>query len=152
LASLDLDLLVLGDCRILRPHVFEVPRYGTINVHPGYLPIVRGNTPYIWALLYDLPQGCSVHFLDKGVDSGPVIDRVKLDLSSIHDYKDLLKQINKLCAVLIVDALTVFVKTCTIKAVDQQELLEIGQKINTFRLAPSDVRSLAVAKIALINE
>lgn len=147
LDGMNVDLIVLGDCRVLRSKVFSMSRIGTINVHPGYLPLVRGNTPYIWASVNDLPQGCSIHFLDEGVDSGPLIDRREIDMSSVEDFKDLLRKINELCAELIVAALAEYESSGAIKSIEQHELLEERQKVNTFRLAPIEVRLAAIEKI-----
>ena len=56
LKEFSLDVIVLGDTRIIRSPMLAIPRIGIINVHPGYLPDVRGNNPYIWAVYHDLPS------------------------------------------------------------------------------------------------
>jgi methionyl-tRNA formyltransferase len=105
LRRLALDLVVLGDTRILEPATLAIPREGTINVHPGWLPEVRGNNPYVWALVHDLPMGCSCHFLDESIDTGPLVRRRRLAVTRQHDFGRLLADVNRLCSELIVEVL-----------------------------------------------
>jgi phosphoribosylglycinamide formyltransferase-1 len=49
-------------------------RYTAINVHPSLLPAFAGTTPIEDALAAGVAEtGVTVHFVDEGVDSGPVI-------------------------------------------------------------------------------
>ena len=49
-------------------------RYTAINVHPSLLPAFPGTTPIEDALVAGVAEtGVTVHFVDEGVDSGPVI-------------------------------------------------------------------------------
>lgn len=70
--------VILGNTRIVTPVMLaEVPG-GFVNVHPGLLPGVRGAFPQCWSILEDEPVGCSCHFLDEGVDTGPIISRTRV--------------------------------------------------------------------------
>lgn len=101
----DLDLVILGDTRIIKDNIRKIPKIGIINSHPGYLPDVKGNNPYIWAIIHNLPQGCSIHFIDETVDTGDVILREKIDMQSCNSYQQLMQKINDLCASLMVKAM-----------------------------------------------
>jgi len=147
LAKADLDLIVLGDCRIIKPDIFTIPRVGTINVHPGYLPTVRGNTPYIWATVKNLPQGCTAHFIDQGIDTGPIISRKLLDPEEIISYEILIKLIGKLCTELIVDVLKDFRNQGKLVRSLQDELMN-NDKSHYFKLASANVKELAIKMIA----
>jgi methionyl-tRNA formyltransferase len=51
-----------------------IPRDGALNVHPSLLPRHRGTAPLIWALVEgDAHTGVTVHHIDAGVDTGPVV-------------------------------------------------------------------------------
>lgn len=142
------DLIILGDCRIIKPNVFKIARLGTINVHPGYLPVVRGNTPYIWALYHSLPQGCSAHFIDEGIDTGPIIRREIINTDNISSYKELLIRLNNLCSEIIVDVLKSYKNTGIINSINQQDLLKKGDlKVHYFTLAPKEIKLKAIEKI-----
>lgn len=74
----EIDLLLLGQSGILPEPALAAPRIGTLNAHPGILPEYRGVDCPAWALLrreFD-KVGCSAHWVDAGVDTGPILRRV----------------------------------------------------------------------------
>jgi peptidoglycan/xylan/chitin deacetylase (PgdA/CDA1 family)/folate-dependent phosphoribosylglycinamide formyltransferase PurN len=65
--------IVLGT-RILKPAIFTVPAMGCINLHKGKVPEYRGMPPGFWELFDGASEaGVTVHFVDKGLDTGDVI-------------------------------------------------------------------------------
>jgi phosphoribosylglycinamide formyltransferase-1 len=61
-----------GYMHLLTPAFLE--RFRAINVHPSLLPAFPGMDAVAQALAAGVPAtGVSIHFLDEGVDSGPVI-------------------------------------------------------------------------------
>lgn len=44
-----------------------------LNVHPSLLPWNRGSCPNVWPLLDGSPAGVSIHWMDAGIDTGPVV-------------------------------------------------------------------------------
>lgn len=61
-----------GYMQLLTPAFLE--RHTAINVHPSLLPEFPGTTPIEDALAAGVAEtGVTVHFVDEGVDSGPVI-------------------------------------------------------------------------------
>ncbi|MFJ4132560.1 diaminobutyrate--2-oxoglutarate transaminase [Pseudomonas cyclaminis] len=97
-------LILLGDSRIIRPHLIHALKIGIINVHPGLLPEERGNNPYVWAVLEGIQQGVTVHFIDEGIDTGPVLSREIL-VDTPKDYPSLVKSLNTLCGQALVSVL-----------------------------------------------
>ena len=69
------DLIVLaGFMRILRGEFLRVFAHRVVNVHPSLLPAFPGLEGWRQALEYGVKiTGCTVHFLDQGVDTGPII-------------------------------------------------------------------------------
>jgi methionyl-tRNA formyltransferase len=58
---------------IFKPHILALARLGAFNVHPGVLPGYAGVMAPLRALWGAEPRlGCTVHQLDKGIDTGPV--------------------------------------------------------------------------------
>ncbi|WP_240905371.1 methionyl-tRNA formyltransferase [Bordetella hinzii] len=69
-------LLVHSYSMILRPEVLELVDYDALNVHAALLPRNRGPNPIQWAMIHDEPaSGVSLHYLDEGLDTGPVVAR-----------------------------------------------------------------------------
>jgi hypothetical protein len=76
LRALDPDVVVLGGgMSILSREVLAIPRHGTINVHAGLVPWIRGNGAVVGAILRGVAVGVSVHYCTPLADAGPVIDR-----------------------------------------------------------------------------
>ena len=49
-----------------------------INVHTGFLPYGRGAMPNVWAIIDRVPAGVSIHFVDEGIDTGPIIAQFEI--------------------------------------------------------------------------
>lgn len=61
---------------ILKPAMLELFPRGVVNVHPGYLPYNRGRNAQVWGIIDGTPVGATLHYMDEGVDTGPIIERV----------------------------------------------------------------------------
>lgn len=69
------DLVILGGSKILRGHIIQILKIGILNAHPGLLPKYRGVDVIPWAILNDDEVGVTVHFVDRGVDTGQICVR-----------------------------------------------------------------------------
>ncbi len=75
LASREWDVFVVASYgKILPKSLLEIPRLGTLNMHPSLLPRLRGPSPIRSAILNDEQSvGVSVILLDELMDHGPII-------------------------------------------------------------------------------
>jgi methionyl-tRNA formyltransferase len=70
--------VVVAYGHILRPEVLGVPASGMINVHASLLPRLRGAAPIPWAIANgDSETGVSIMQMEAGLDSGPVLHRIR---------------------------------------------------------------------------
>ena len=78
--SVNPDLVVVfGMSQLLGGEVINIPPLGVINLHPSYLPSYRGPNPDFWQYYYtDLYPGVTVHYIDKGEDTGDIIFQERL--------------------------------------------------------------------------
>ena len=67
------DYIVLGGTRILKESVIKTAKNGILNSHPAILPKYQGLDCVAWAILNHEQVGATVHFIDSGIDSGPII-------------------------------------------------------------------------------
>ncbi|PJE57503.1 MAG: phosphoribosylglycinamide formyltransferase [Candidatus Portnoybacteria bacterium CG10_big_fil_rev_8_21_14_0_10_38_18] len=69
------DLVVLaGYMRILTPYFIRQYKNQIINIHPALLPSFPGTDGYGDTWKYGCKVGgCTIHFVDEGVDTGPII-------------------------------------------------------------------------------
>ena len=74
LKSYKANLQVVVAFRMLPEVVWDMPKYGTFNVHAALLPQYRGAAPINWAVINGETQtGVTTFFLDKDIDTGRVI-------------------------------------------------------------------------------
>ena len=75
LKTAEVDLVVLaGFMRILKGEFLRVFEQRVINIHPSLLPAFPGLAAWKQALDYGVKvAGCTVHYVDQGVDTGPII-------------------------------------------------------------------------------
>ena len=80
------DLVVLaGYMRVVTPAFLDRFPYKVVNLHPSLLPAFPGDSAIADALAYGARvTGVTVHFVDEGVDTGPVILQEALDI----EYND----------------------------------------------------------------
>jgi methionyl-tRNA formyltransferase len=92
LKQFDVDLYVIVAFRILPPDVFEIPKYGSFNLHASYLPKYRGAAPIQWALINgETETGLTTFKLAEKVDTGNIYLQMKIEiktddnLETLHD-------------------------------------------------------------------
>ncbi len=74
LQSYGADLQVVVAFRMLPEVVWDMPRFGTFNVHAALLPQYRGAAPINWAVINgETETGVTTFFLDKDIDTGRII-------------------------------------------------------------------------------
>ena len=74
---------------IFPPELLNIPQIGTLNLHPAFLPYNKGwNTP-TWSIIDNTPFGCTLHWVDSGIDTGDIALRKEIN-KEITDTADLL--------------------------------------------------------------
>ena len=69
------DFIVLGGTRIIKSTIISIPKDGMVNSHPGLLPECRGSASVAWSIYFDILIGCTVHFIEPSIDTGPIIKK-----------------------------------------------------------------------------
>lgn len=90
--SLEPDLFVVVAFRILPKEVFEIPKYGSFNLHASLLPKYRGAAPIQWALINgEIETGLTTFKLAEKVDTGNIYLQEKVliypedNFGTLHD-------------------------------------------------------------------
>jgi len=93
----DVDLVVLaGYMRILSPYFIRTYKNKIINIHPALLPSFPGLHAQRQAVEYGVKiSGCTVHFVNEGVDSGPVILQKAVEVKDNDTEESLAERILK---------------------------------------------------------
>jgi len=102
--ALQPDLLVVVAFRILPKEVFEIPKYGSFNLHGSYLPKYRGAAPIQWALINgDNETGLTTFKLAEKVDTGNLYLQQKLEINPEDSFETLHDRMSELGAKLVLD-------------------------------------------------
>ncbi|MGH7808565.1 MAG: phosphoribosylglycinamide formyltransferase [Thermodesulfobacteriota bacterium] len=91
------DLIALaGFMRILSPFFVRSYKNRIMNLHPALLPLFPGMHAAKQALDFGVKfTGCTVHFVDEGVDTGPIILQAVVPIHDNDTEEDLLDRIHK---------------------------------------------------------
>ena len=74
-------ICLAGFMRIISPEFVRLYKRRIMNIHPGLLPSFAGLHAQKQAIEYGVKvTGCTVHFVDEGVDSGPIILQKAVDV------------------------------------------------------------------------
>ncbi|GHT55846.1 methionyl-tRNA formyltransferase [Bacteroidia bacterium] len=92
LRAWEADLQIVVAFRMLPEAVWAMPRLGTFNLHASLLPQYRGAAPINWAIINgETETGITTFFLTHEIDTGKVLDQVKIPIAdtdtaeTVHD-------------------------------------------------------------------
>ena len=92
LKKLNANLQIVVAFRMLPKVVWQMPEYGTFNLHASLLPSYRGAAPINWAIINgETKTGVSTFFIDEKIDTGEMILQEAIDINptenagSLHD-------------------------------------------------------------------
>ena len=91
----EVELVVLaGYMRILTPHFIKTYKNKIMNIHPALLPSFPGLHAQRQAIGYGVKvSGCTVHFVDEGMDSGPIILQQAVEVKDDDSEESLAERI-----------------------------------------------------------
>ncbi len=106
----EVELVVLaGFMRIVKKPLLDAFPMRIINIHPALLPSFPGLHAQKQAVDYGVKiSGCTVHFVDEGVDSGPVIIQAALPVHPDDSEDTLSERILKLEHKILPEAIRLF--------------------------------------------
>ena len=95
------DLIIsFGYSYIIPGYFIEKCSCPIVNLHISYLPFNRGAHPNFWSFYDDTQSGVTIHLIDDGIDTGPILFQKKvnfLDETTFSEtYQKLINEIEKL--------------------------------------------------------
>ncbi|HSL89371.1 MAG TPA: methionyl-tRNA formyltransferase [Ignavibacteriaceae bacterium] len=98
------DLFVVVAFRILPKEVFDIPKYGSFNLHGSYLPKYRGAAPIQWSLINgETETGLTTFKLAEKVDTGNIFLQEKLPIFPEDNFETLHDRMSELGAKMVLD-------------------------------------------------
>jgi hypothetical protein len=102
--ALSADLGIVAGGPILKNDLIACFRLGVLNSHMAMLPAYRGVSVAEWAALEGATAGCSVHLVNDGIDTGPLLARRALDVSDCRSVSALHAQLDEVQIALLAEA------------------------------------------------
>jgi phosphoribosylglycinamide formyltransferase-1 len=97
-------VVLAGFMRVLTPELLRAFPGRVLNIHPSLLPAFPGRDAQRQALEHGVKvTGCTVHFVDEGVDSGPIIAQSAVPVLPGDDEATLSERIHGAEHALLVD-------------------------------------------------
>ena len=111
LRSYHADLQVVVAFRMLPEVVWDMPRFGTFNVHAALLPQYRGAAPINWAVINgEKKTGVTTFFLDHDIDTGRIIMQKTFDIPDEADVEYVYDGLMHLGAQIAIDTIELLLK------------------------------------------
>ena len=83
-------VVLAGFMRLLTPHFLDTFPHRVVNIHPALLPSFPGVHAQKQAFLHGVRfTGCTVHFVDAGTDTGPIIAQAVVPVLDSDDEESL---------------------------------------------------------------
>ena len=133
LKELDPMLQVVVAFKILPSEVFNIPEYGTFNLHASLLPDYRGAAPINHVIINgESKTGVTTFFLDDKVDTGKIIKKKATEITQDETAGTLHDKLKMLGAELVVETVET-IRNNNYRAISQDELIKNRQ---TLKKAP----------------
>jgi folate-dependent phosphoribosylglycinamide formyltransferase PurN len=98
----DVDGMIYAGGGILRDGMIEAVRGRIMNAHSGPLPEIRGMNACEWSLLLGVRPAVTIHFINRGIDTGKTIAVLPLTIEA----NDTIERLRDKCTVLGVEGIT----------------------------------------------
>ncbi len=97
------DLQIVVAFRMLPKVVWQMPKYGTFNLHASLLPEYRGAAPINWAIINgETKTGVTTFFIDEKIDTGTIILQEETEISPTETVGELHDKLMEIGSKLVV--------------------------------------------------
>ena len=129
LRDLKPDLIIVVAFRKLPAQIFNIPKYGTINLHASLLPNYRGAAPINWCLMNgEIKTGVTTFYINEKIDQGDILLQKEIMIENDDDFGSLYTKLSQVGAELVVK---------TVEGIFNNSLNPIKQNFSDdLRLAP----------------
>ncbi|HEY6914663.1 MAG TPA: methionyl-tRNA formyltransferase, partial [Paludibacter sp.] len=129
LRSLQADLQIVVAFRMLPEVVWDIPKYGTFNLHASLLPQYRGAAPINWAIINgEKETGATTFFLTHEIDTGKIIMQEKIQITESDNAGTIHDKLMTMGAGLVKKTVDMLIEGKT-DAVDQAQFIHEGLEL-----------------------
>lgn len=148
LEALKANLQIVVAFRMLPAAVWQMPEYGTFNLHASLLPQYRGAAPINWAIINgETETGVTTFFIDEKIDTGAVIFQEHLSIGNNENAGSLHDRLMHLGAGLV---------TKTVDAIANDKITtqiqpQSGDQKTAYKLSPENTKIDWEASVEIIH-
>lgn len=125
LKSLNANLQIVVAFRMLPKVVWQMPKYGTFNLHASLLPNYRGAAPINWAIINgETKTGVSTFFIDEKIDTGEMILQEEVEIEPKETAGNLHDKLMKIGCDLVIKTVEL-IETDSVKTTPQPENTDV---------------------------
>jgi len=125
LKLLKANLQIVVAFRMLPKVVWQMPKYGTFNLHASLLPNYRGAAPINWAVINgETKTGVSTFFIDEHIDTGEMILQKEVDILPDETAGELHDKLMYLGSKLVIETIEL-IKKGSVKTIPQPKDVEV---------------------------
>ena len=106
------DLIIVASYGKIIPQILlDIPKLGSLNVHPSLLPKYRGPSPILTPILNgDSETGVTIMLMDAEMDHGPLLNTTKIGISDQDNHLTLTTKLAHVAAPLLIETMIQFVE------------------------------------------
>ncbi len=120
LKALNANLQIVVAFRMLPEVVWDMPKYGTFNLHASLLPQYRGAAPINWAIINgEKESGVTTFFIEKEIDTGKILFQEKVAIGDKDNAGVLHDKLMETGGKLVLK---------TVKAIEEDDFTETSQE------------------------
>lgn len=115
-------IFCIGGTQLIPERVLNIPKLGCLNIHPAMLPKYRGRYSTVHAIFNgEKETGVTMHWMDSGIDSGPIIKQRKIPIKDTDTAKILYDKFTKVGEELFILFLNEWLGNAKIRSIAQDK-------------------------------
>ncbi|MDP2089577.1 MAG: methionyl-tRNA formyltransferase [Flavobacteriaceae bacterium] len=128
LKALKVNLQIVVAFRMLPKVIWQLPTYGTFNLHASLLPQYRGAAPINWAIINgDKTTGVTTFFIEEKIDTGEIILQEEIAIEPNDTAGTLHDKLMQLGSIVTLK---------TVKLIENNKVVTVAQTSNDLKEAP----------------
>ena len=96
-------IISFGYRHIIKRNILNISKNKIINLHISYLPYNRGASPNYWSFKEKTPKGVTIHLIDEGIDTGPILIQKKCSFNDNDTLKTSYEKLIKNIEILFIE-------------------------------------------------
>ncbi|GFZ76780.1 methionyl-tRNA formyltransferase [Aquaticitalea lipolytica] len=131
LKALKANLQIVVAFRMLPEVVWQMPEYGTFNLHASLLPNYRGAAPIHWAIINgETKTGVTTFFIDEKIDTGAIILQKEADIKNDETVGSLHDKLMNIGSELVIDTVKLIETGEVSTTIQPQTEIKTAYKLN----------------------